>query len=85
MISLYEFEGGDLNLFLDRGGPPLPLAIPGCNFPLGFLLAESPDLMGPMVTNPGISSVCIDTYTSPNFPNTLGTIPLSGIIRQGDV
>ena len=23
----------------------MPLAIPGCNFPLGFLLAESPDLM----------------------------------------
>ena len=34
---------------LDRGGPPLPSAIPGCTFPLGLLLAESLDLTGPMV------------------------------------
>ena len=58
----------------------------GCNFPLGFLHAESTDLLAPRVTSPGTSSVCTSINTSPNFPNTLGRIPLSvHIIRQEDV
>ena len=35
-----------LDFVLD-GGPPIPSAILGWNIPLGFLLTEFPDLMGP--------------------------------------
>ena len=76
----------ELNLFWIEEDPPRHQPFQGVFFPLAYFLQNPQILQGPWWFSPGKSSVCTDTTTtSSNFPNTLSTIPLSGIIRQGDV
>ena len=44
----------------EERGPSLTAAIPGLASPLGFCLADAPDLMGAMATCPCKGSVCHD-------------------------